>query len=143
MHAELWNAPTWFLSALTFAMVVMPFALKPIAAMTKKSLKLCAATLAGTMAARAPPAQKCHQPYRSFVNTARSLRQRPKRRPPSGLVSSQLKAGGSVLTLEGLYKSTVNERVESELLFSDRVVGTRRVQLQTTRATGCGRGAGC
>lgn len=50
MHAELWNAPTWFLSALTFAMVVMPFALKPIAAMTKKSLKLCAATLAGTMA---------------------------------------------------------------------------------------------
>ena len=59
MHAELWNAPTWFLSALTFAMVVMPFALKPIAAMTKKSLKLCAATLAGTMAVR-PHHQRRH-----------------------------------------------------------------------------------
>lgn len=23
-HAEIWNAPTWFLSALTFAMIVLP-----------------------------------------------------------------------------------------------------------------------
>ena len=26
-HAEIWNAPTWFLSALTFAMVALPHAL--------------------------------------------------------------------------------------------------------------------
>jgi len=47
-HAELWNAPTWFLSALTFAMVVMPYALGPIAKMTKKSLKVLLGVLTGT-----------------------------------------------------------------------------------------------
>ena len=34
-HAEIWNAPTWFLSALTFAMAVLPHALPAIAAMRK------------------------------------------------------------------------------------------------------------
>jgi peptidoglycan/LPS O-acetylase OafA/YrhL len=38
-HAELWNAPTWFLSALTFAMVVLPHALPPIAALRKRGLR--------------------------------------------------------------------------------------------------------
>jgi hypothetical protein len=39
-HAEIWNAPTWFLSALTFAMVVLPHVLPAIAGMRKKGLKL-------------------------------------------------------------------------------------------------------
>jgi hypothetical protein len=39
-HAEIWNAPTWFLSALTFAMLVLPHVLPAIAAMRKKGLKL-------------------------------------------------------------------------------------------------------
>jgi peptidoglycan/LPS O-acetylase OafA/YrhL len=39
MHAEVWNAPTWFLSALTFATAAMPFALPPIAKMSKDQLK--------------------------------------------------------------------------------------------------------
>jgi peptidoglycan/LPS O-acetylase OafA/YrhL len=39
MHAEVWNAPTWFLSSLAFSMAVMPFALPKIAAMDKKSLR--------------------------------------------------------------------------------------------------------
>ena len=30
-HAELWNAPTWFLSALAFATAVLPFALSSVA----------------------------------------------------------------------------------------------------------------
>ena len=38
-HAELWNAPTWFLSALTFATVCLPFALPAIARWRKKGLK--------------------------------------------------------------------------------------------------------
>jgi peptidoglycan/LPS O-acetylase OafA/YrhL len=48
-HAEIWNAPTWFLSALTFAMVVLPHVLPAIASMRKKGLKLllvCAHTSA-------------------------------------------------------------------------------------------------
>eukprot|EP00240_Pyramimonas_obovata_P001458 CAMPEP_0118935620 /NCGR_PEP_ID=MMETSP1169-20130426/15743_1 /TAXON_ID=36882 /ORGANISM="Pyramimonas obovata, Strain CCMP722" /LENGTH=495 /DNA_ID=CAMNT_0006878677 /DNA_START=48 /DNA_END=1535 /DNA_ORIENTATION=+ len=48
MHAEIWNAPTWFLSALTFAMVVLAYAIGPIAKMCKSSLKKCIAILTGT-----------------------------------------------------------------------------------------------
>ena len=39
-HAEVWNAPTWFLSALTFAMVVLPHALPGIAAMRRAGLRM-------------------------------------------------------------------------------------------------------
>jgi hypothetical protein len=39
-HAEVWNAPTWFLSALTFAMLVLPHVLPAIAAMRKRGLQL-------------------------------------------------------------------------------------------------------
>ena len=38
-HAELWNAPTWFLSALTFATVCLPFCLPAVASWRKKGLK--------------------------------------------------------------------------------------------------------
>ena len=44
-HAEIWNAPTWFLSALTFAMAVLPHALPAIAAMRKNALQRCIAAL--------------------------------------------------------------------------------------------------
>ena len=39
MHAELWNAPTWFLSALTFATAALPFALPSVASWRKRGLK--------------------------------------------------------------------------------------------------------
>jgi len=39
MNAEIWNAPSWFLSALTFATATMPFALPSIAKMTPLQLK--------------------------------------------------------------------------------------------------------
>lgn len=39
MHAEIWNAPTWFLSSLAFSMAVMPFCLPKIAEMDKKALR--------------------------------------------------------------------------------------------------------
>ena len=38
-HAELWNAPTWFLSALTFATVALPFSLPSIAKWRAKGLR--------------------------------------------------------------------------------------------------------
>ena len=38
MHAEVWNAPTWFLSALTFATALFPFCMPKIAEMDKKKL---------------------------------------------------------------------------------------------------------
>ena len=38
-HAELWNAPAWFLSALTFAFVVLPYALPSIAKLKRKGLQ--------------------------------------------------------------------------------------------------------
>jgi peptidoglycan/LPS O-acetylase OafA/YrhL len=44
-HAEIWNAPTWFLSALTFAMVVLPHVLPAIASMRKAGLKKLFAAL--------------------------------------------------------------------------------------------------
>lgn len=39
MHAEVWNAPTWFLSSLAFSLAVMPFCLPKIATMDKKALR--------------------------------------------------------------------------------------------------------
>jgi len=44
-HAEIWNAPTWFLSALTFAMALLPSALPAIAAMRKGALQRLLAAL--------------------------------------------------------------------------------------------------
>jgi len=38
MHAELWNAPTWFLSAFTFALAAMPFALPSVARFKREHL---------------------------------------------------------------------------------------------------------
>jgi peptidoglycan/LPS O-acetylase OafA/YrhL len=38
MHAEVWNAPTWFLSALSYATVVLRFALPELAKQTKNQL---------------------------------------------------------------------------------------------------------
>ncbi|GBF97881.1 acyltransferase [Raphidocelis subcapitata] len=54
-HAEIWNAPTWFLSALAFAMVVLPHTLPWIASLRKDGLKklllaLTAASLLGKLA---------------------------------------------------------------------------------------------
>lgn len=46
-HAELWNAPTWFLSALTFAMLVLPHALPAIARLRAAGLKKLLALLTG------------------------------------------------------------------------------------------------
>jgi peptidoglycan/LPS O-acetylase OafA/YrhL len=45
MHAEVWNAPTWFLSALNFATAVMPFSLPSISKLTKKQLRKMAGVL--------------------------------------------------------------------------------------------------
>lgn len=38
-HAEIWNAPTWFLSALSFVTATLPFSLPSIAKMDKNQLK--------------------------------------------------------------------------------------------------------
>jgi peptidoglycan/LPS O-acetylase OafA/YrhL len=38
-HAEVWNAPTWFLSSLNFATALLPFALPPLAKLNKKQLR--------------------------------------------------------------------------------------------------------
>jgi peptidoglycan/LPS O-acetylase OafA/YrhL len=43
--AEIWNAPTWFLSALTVATALMPFGLPKIAHMDKKGLRRTAVWL--------------------------------------------------------------------------------------------------
>lgn len=45
MHAEVWNAPTWFLSALTFATAVLPFALPVLAKQSKPQLRRTAGFL--------------------------------------------------------------------------------------------------
>lgn len=45
LHAEVWNAPTWFLSALTFATTILPFGLPYIAKMTKPQLRRTAGYL--------------------------------------------------------------------------------------------------
>jgi peptidoglycan/LPS O-acetylase OafA/YrhL len=39
MTAEIWNAPTWYLSALTFATAVMPYALTILATQSKTELR--------------------------------------------------------------------------------------------------------
>ena len=39
MHAEVWNAPTWFLSSMTFSTALLPFSLPKIATMNKKALR--------------------------------------------------------------------------------------------------------
>ena len=39
MTAEIWNAPTWYLSALTFATAIMPYALTILAKQDKKELR--------------------------------------------------------------------------------------------------------
>eukprot|EP00899_Mesostigma_viride_P017174 jgi/Mesvir1/25458/Mv01727-RA.2 len=44
-HAELWNAPTWFLSALAFAMLVLPYVLPRMCKFDKKALKATLVTL--------------------------------------------------------------------------------------------------
>lgn len=46
-HAEIWNAPTWFLSALTFALIVLPHALPAIAEMRRRGLKKLLWVLSG------------------------------------------------------------------------------------------------
>jgi peptidoglycan/LPS O-acetylase OafA/YrhL len=38
MHAEIWNAPTWFLSALTFCTMVLPYSLPALAALNTPGL---------------------------------------------------------------------------------------------------------
>jgi|EP00670_Eutreptiella_braarudii_P006038 peptidoglycan/LPS O-acetylase OafA/YrhL len=49
MHAEVWNAPMWFLSAMTFAYIPMPAAITAIAKLNKKGLTLCMAALTGSL----------------------------------------------------------------------------------------------
>merc|ERR1712176_639632 len=39
LHAEVWNAPTWFLGALTFATVLTPYFLPVLAKQGKKELR--------------------------------------------------------------------------------------------------------
>ncbi|CAE8712335.1 unnamed protein product, partial [Polarella glacialis] len=39
LHAEVWNAPTWFLSALSYATVVLRFAIPVLATQTKRQLR--------------------------------------------------------------------------------------------------------
>ena len=46
-HAEVWNAPTWFLSALAFAMLVLPHVLPAIAELRRRGLKTLLALLTG------------------------------------------------------------------------------------------------
>lgn len=38
-HAEVWNAPTWFLSSMVFSTAVLPFCLPKIASMDKRALR--------------------------------------------------------------------------------------------------------
>ena len=45
MHAEVWNAPTWFLSSLAFSTAVLPFSLPKIAQMDKRGLRRTAGWL--------------------------------------------------------------------------------------------------
>jgi len=45
MHAEIWNAPTWFLSSLTFANIVLRYALPIVAKMSKVELRRAALAL--------------------------------------------------------------------------------------------------
>lgn len=58
MTAEIWNAPTWYLSALTFATAVMPYALPYIAKQDKKQLRKTAVWL--WLATTLPKFAYCH-----------------------------------------------------------------------------------
>ncbi|GAX16956.1 hypothetical protein FisN_5Hh334 [Fistulifera solaris] len=49
MHAEVWNAPTWYLSALSFITALMPFGLPSIAKMNKSQLRKTAGWLFATL----------------------------------------------------------------------------------------------
>lgn len=54
-HAEIWNAPTWFLSSLTFSMIALPHALPWVASLRRSGLVklllgLTAASLLGKVA---------------------------------------------------------------------------------------------
>lgn len=46
-HAEVWNAPTWFLSALSFSMLVLPHALPAVAALRARGLRTLLGALTG------------------------------------------------------------------------------------------------
>jgi len=48
-HAEIWNAPMWFLSAMTFATLALPAALAAIARLPKRGLWQCLAVLSLTL----------------------------------------------------------------------------------------------
>ena len=48
-HAEIWNAPTWYLSALNFITMLMPFGMPAIAKMNKPQLRRTAGWLFLTM----------------------------------------------------------------------------------------------
>lgn len=47
LSAEVWNAPTWFLSALSFCLMVLSYALKVLAVQSKSQLRRSLAILAG------------------------------------------------------------------------------------------------
>uniref|UniRef100_A0A7S1N0G5 Acyltransferase 3 domain-containing protein n=1 Tax=Eutreptiella gymnastica TaxID=73025 RepID=A0A7S1N0G5_9EUGL len=49
MHAEVWNAPTWFLSAMSAAMIAMPSCIQSIAKMSKKGLGQAMLTLSAIL----------------------------------------------------------------------------------------------
>jgi peptidoglycan/LPS O-acetylase OafA/YrhL len=47
LSAEVWNAPTWFLSALTFSLMVLSYCLKVLAVQSKKQLRRTLVILSG------------------------------------------------------------------------------------------------
>lgn len=49
MRAESWNSPTWFLSSLSFCLLVMPYALPHIAGFRRRGLKLALALMCGIL----------------------------------------------------------------------------------------------
>jgi len=50
MRAEVFNSPTWFLSALGFALLVLPYALIQLSRLSRKGLRICIATCAALSA---------------------------------------------------------------------------------------------
>ena len=58
LSAEVWNAPTWYLSALTFATAIMPYALTIFAKQDKKELRRTAVWL--WLATLLPKLAYCH-----------------------------------------------------------------------------------
>lgn len=47
LHADIWNAPSWFLSALTFSLIALPYTLPSMAEMKKSGLKKAFLLLTG------------------------------------------------------------------------------------------------